>query len=58
MVTEKLINNKIIFACDVCGLGYLDKDTAEKCEDWCNKTNTCSIEITKKAIYFPNISKS
>jgi len=56
LVKEKRINNKLIFICGVCGLGYSDKETAEKCEEWCRKTGTCSIEITKKAVYFPDVS--
>jgi hypothetical protein len=56
-VKEKHIDNNLIFICDICGLGYLDKKTAEECEEWCRKTHTCSIEITKKAVYFPGISK-
>jgi len=38
----------------MCGLGYLDEETARKCEEWCKKTGTCSVEVTKKAVYFPN----
>ncbi|MEM1986468.1 MAG: hypothetical protein QXW80_05585 [Candidatus Micrarchaeia archaeon] len=53
MVREKRIENKVIYLCNVCGLGYLDLETAKRCEEWCKKTNTCSIEITKKAVYFP-----
>jgi rubrerythrin len=55
MVKEKRINNETLFICEVCGLGYANKDAAEKCEDWCRKTGTCNVEITKKAVYFPNL---
>ena len=55
MVSEKKVGNKILFVCDICGLGYEDRETAQKCEEWCGKTGTCSIEITKKAVYFPNM---
>ncbi|NWF86928.1 hypothetical protein HXY32_03870 [Candidatus Bathyarchaeota archaeon] len=51
---EKRVNNKSLFLCEMCGLGYLEKETAEKCEEWCKKTGTCSIEITKKAVYLPD----
>jgi hypothetical protein len=54
MVTEKTIAGNRMFLCEVCGFGYLDKETAQKCEDWCRKTGTCSLEITKKAVYFPD----
>lgn len=52
MVTEKQIGGKTVFLCDICGLGYLDKETAQKCEDWCGKNpGTCSFQISQKAVY-------
>jgi hypothetical protein len=35
------------------GFGYKEKELAERCEDWCSETGTCSIEITEHAVYFP-----
>jgi len=58
MVREKTISNKTIFVCEVCGLGYVDKETARECEAWCRRTGTCNIEITKKAIYVPGLPES
>jgi hypothetical protein len=55
MVKEKRINDEILFLCEVCGLGYRNREIAEECEAWCRKTGTCSIEITRKAVYFPNL---
>ncbi|MEM1540854.1 MAG: hypothetical protein QXJ07_05680 [Candidatus Bathyarchaeia archaeon] len=46
-----------VYICGVCGLGYSDWEAAKKCEEWCEKMGTCSIEITKKAVYFPNLSE-
>jgi len=54
MVTEKTKDGKTLYLCDLCGLGYLNKEIAQKCEEWCRKTGTCSIEITEKAVYFPD----
>lgn len=51
---EKRVKDNTLFLCEMCGLGYSDKETAQKCEEWCKKTGTCSIEITKKAVYFPD----
>jgi len=53
LVKEKKVNNQTVFLCEICSLGYSDKETAQKCEEWCKKTGTCSIQITKKAIYTP-----
>jgi hypothetical protein len=41
------IDNKKLFQCEVCGYGYLDRETAQRCEDWCRKTGTCSAEIMR-----------
>jgi hypothetical protein len=57
MVKKKKIADETIYLCEICGLGYSDFETAERCEEWCGKTGTCSIEITRKAIYFPEIFK-
>jgi len=57
MVRELIINNKTVYQCEACGLYYLDLETAKKCEEWCKKTRSCSIEITKKAIRPQNITK-
>ena len=43
MVREKAVGNQTVFVCEVCGLGYADKETAQKCEVWCKKTGTCNL---------------
>ncbi|HKZ94791.1 MAG TPA: hypothetical protein VJ249_09475 [Candidatus Bathyarchaeia archaeon] len=53
MVKERKVDSKTIYLCEECGLGYSDRETAVKCEEWCRKTGTCSVEITKKAVFFP-----
>jgi len=58
MVKEKKVDNQILFICESCGLGYKEKEIAEKCEEWCRKTGTCNPEITKKAVYFPDLPDS
>ncbi len=40
-----------VFLCEECGLGYADRSSAEACEDYCRSHQSCSIEITAKAIY-------
>ncbi|MEM3726398.1 MAG: hypothetical protein QXK98_06000 [Candidatus Bathyarchaeia archaeon] len=54
MVKEKKLGDKTIYLCEICGLGYSDREIANECEEWCRKTGTCSVEITRKAIYFPD----
>ena len=40
-----------VFVCEECGLGYADRTIAESCEAYCRSHNSCSIEITARAIY-------
>jgi hypothetical protein len=57
LVTEKKIGNKTVFLCDICGLGYSEKYIAKDCEDYCKAhPGSCSVEITKKAVYFPDVA--
>ena len=57
MVSEKKVEGKTVFTCDTCGFGYTKKETAEECENYCLENNSCSIKITKDAIYFPEKTK-
>jgi len=56
LVIEKMIENKTVFLCDICGLGYSEEKVAQDREDYC-KTHfgSCSVEITKKTVYFPDV---
>ncbi len=42
-----------VFLCETCGFGYNDPETAVRCESFCEKHNSCSVEITRKAVYRP-----
>jgi hypothetical protein len=53
MVSEKQHEGELLYTCDVCGFGYRKKDQAANCEEFCARTNSCSIAITKDAVYFP-----
>ena len=50
MVSEKIKDGKKYFICEECDFAYLDKETAQKCTDWCNKYHQCNLEITKAAV--------
>lgn len=50
MVKEVIKNNKKYFQCEACGFYYKEDMWAKKCEDFCNKYNSCSIEITKHSV--------
>ena len=54
LVTQKRVGNRTVFLCDICGLGYADRKTAQECEDYCRAhAGSCSAEISKKAVYLP-----
>jgi len=57
MVSEIEHKGEIIFLCDLCGFGYKERETAEKCEAWCAAYQSCSLEIMKKAVYIPKSVK-
>jgi hypothetical protein len=53
MVSEKQHEGERLYLCDVCGFGYRKKEQAASCEEFCTRTNSCSLAITKDAVYFP-----
>jgi hypothetical protein len=54
MVNELERKVGTVFQCELCGFGYEDLDTAERCEEYCDTHGSCSLAITKKAIYKPS----
>jgi len=52
MVKSIKKKGKEYFVCEQCNFSYKEKQTAEKCEQWCAKHHSCNIEITKKAVDF------
>jgi hypothetical protein len=54
MVSEKKVGEKTVFLCDVCGLGYADRKTAQECKDFCRTNHdSYSAEISAKVVYVP-----
>lgn len=54
-ITEVMVrtisrDDKNLYQCQACGFHYVSKETAEKCEAWCKRTNSCNLEIIKNAI--------
>lgn len=50
MVKEVLKNGKKYYMCEACDMFYENRELAQKCEDFCNKYHSCSLEITKHAV--------
>lgn len=55
MVNELERRVGTVFQCEICGYGYQDLDMAERCEEYCDTHGSYSVEITKGAIYKPNV---
>jgi len=55
MVSEKRVGDKIVFLCDICGLGYADRKAAQNCEGYCRAHHgSSSAEISAKAVWSPD----
>jgi len=50
MAREIKKKGKKYFQCPVCSFYYKTNDLAQKCENFCKKHNSCSLEITKHAV--------
>ena len=50
MVKEITKNDKTYYQCEACEMYYESEEIAKRCEDFCNKYKSCSIEITKHAV--------
>ncbi len=44
---------KKVYLCEVCGFGYDSPEIALGCENFCKTHNSCSFEITRKAVFKP-----
>ncbi len=38
------------FRCEICGLHYIDRNSAQKCYAWCSTHKSCNLEITRYSI--------
>ena len=56
MVNELERKGKIVYQCEICGFGYKDIDTAEKCEQYCDTHGSCYAETTMRAVYNPRFA--
>jgi hypothetical protein len=54
MVRPYTHEGRTVYLCDVCGYGYEEQVTAEKCEAFCTENHACSLEITKDAVFKPS----
>ncbi len=44
-----MVKQITFWICEECKLKYIEKDWAEKCENWCKEYKSCNLEITNHA---------
>ena len=50
MVEETNLEGKIVFKCMKCGWIYRDEESAMKCQQWCEKHDSCDMELTRHSL--------
>ena len=50
MTEETNLDGIIVYKCMKCGFLYKDEITAQECEQWCKKHESCNVEIIKQAV--------
>lgn len=50
MVKEIEKEGRKYYQCAICGIYYETREWAQKCEEFCRKNKSCSVEITKHAV--------
>lgn len=49
-MTQTTLDDRDVWACEVCALAYEDEDLAKRCEDHCRTEDSCSMEIGRQAV--------
>jgi hypothetical protein len=55
MVNELRWKGQTVYECELCGFGYGDLETAERCEQYCYSHGISSPKITRKAMRKPSV---
>jgi hypothetical protein len=50
MVREEVLSGNAVFGCEECGLLYAHRETAEKCQSWCETHPSRSLEIARQSV--------
>ncbi|HUK50365.1 MAG TPA: hypothetical protein VLV18_04965 [Terriglobales bacterium] len=56
-MVEQVSDKKLrsVYLCELCGFGYMDLETAERCEQYCYTHAISSPKLTQKAVRKPTI---
>ncbi|KKL94077.1 hypothetical protein LCGC14_1868260 [marine sediment metagenome] len=41
---------KTYYTCEACGLKYEEREWRDKCQEWCERTHSCNLEIIEHAV--------
>jgi hypothetical protein len=55
LVNELIWKGHTIYQCELCGFGYRDLETAERCEQYCFSHGRPSPKLTKKSLRKPPV---
>ena len=55
MVNEVRSKGETVYECELCGFGYGDLETAERCEQYCYSHGRPSQQITRRAVRKPPV---
>ena len=56
-MVEQVPDKKLrsVYLCELCGFGYVDLETAERCEQYCYTHATSSTKLVQKAVRKPSV---
>ncbi len=55
MVRVSASRGRHVYVCDECGLGYETSRLANACQAYCSENQSCSLKITRHAVYRPGL---
>jgi len=50
MVKSKIKEGVEYYICEACGMAYLTKDIAKKCEIFCLENKSCNLDLIKHSV--------
>ena len=50
MVKQVVREEKTFYVCEECGLAFMDKTIAKRCEQYYHKHKSCNLELIKFAV--------
>ena len=51
MIFEIHSHDGVFYVCDRCGFAYGEKAYAKRCQSWCRKHRSCSLDIIRHALF-------